>query len=334
MAKYKRATGPRSRRSRKPYAARGGIKTQSKQGSFGTSWWGKKWLTVFEASAVDTRLARGRTYARSGQVVGMEVAKGKVTASIQGSKLKPYEVSITVKTLTDEQWEEVLTLLAAKPSLAARLLAGDPPEAIEEVFAEAGTALFPNRLRHIKNSCECTDWSNPCKHSAAVYYLLCEQMDADPFILFTLRGKTREELVESLSAAGATAFACSESELGVTDDEGENEETGPKSNGQAKAAPLPSNAKDFWAQSELVDQVLGDVYLPSVNASLVARLGPFPFWRGEKTLQETVDPLYRSASMEGLEHYLAEKQKAEENSDSSPLAGKVRRRRGRPRKKR
>ena len=331
MAKYRRMSGPRPRRSRKPYAARGGIKTQSKQGSFGTSWWGKKWLTVFEASAVDTRLARGRTYARSGQVVGMEVTKGQVTASIQGSKLKPYDVTITVKPLSDDQWDEVLTLLAAKPALAARLLAGDPPEAIEEVFAEAGTSLFPNRLRHIKNSCECTDWSNPCKHSAAVYYLLCEQMDADPFILFVMRGKTREELVESLSGA---ASASSPADTSSTGEPNQNDGEGSDENGgQGKAAPLPEVASDFWAQSELVDQVLGDVYLPSVNASLVARLGPFPFWRGDKTLLETVEPLYRSASMEGLEHFLAENQKADERPDSSPQAGRIRKRRGRPRKR-
>ncbi len=200
MAKYKRLKDVQSKSTRKPYSARGGIKTKTKQGSFGSNWVGERWLAVFEPSAVDTRLSRGRSYARGGQVVSVEIEKGCVKAAVQGSQLKPYDILITVALISDGIWEELQAALPKNASLVAKMMAGSLPQEFETLMKELGSSLFPNRLRQIKNSCECTDWSNPCKHTAAIYYLLCEEFERDPFLLLRLRGREKDELLSPLIA--------------------------------------------------------------------------------------------------------------------------------------
>ena len=188
---------PRSR----PRAVQGGIKAQSKAGSFGENWWAKRWLSVLESFKLGARLARGRTYARGGQVLAIEVGKGAVTAQVQGSRPRPYDVTIRMKTLGDGQWEQVLRVLSGKALFVAKLLAGEMPQDIEEVFRQAKVSLFPEKRGDLRTDCSCPDDANPCKHIAAVYYLLGEEFDRDPFLLFRLRGLGRDELLARLGSA-------------------------------------------------------------------------------------------------------------------------------------
>src|SRR3954451_18811646 len=91
---------PRSR----PRAAKGGIRAQSKRGGFGESWWAKRWIAVLEGFGIGARMQRGRSYARAGQVLSVEVEKGKVSAMVQGSRPKPYAVIIEVKPIPATVW--------------------------------------------------------------------------------------------------------------------------------------------------------------------------------------------------------------------------------------
>src|SRR5262245_60320963 len=186
----------------KPRKAKGGIKAQSKSGPLGKTWWAKKWIAVLESFDIGARLARGRTYARKGQVLGIDVGEGKVAAKVQGSRPRPYEVSIQVKELSEKEWDDLVRTLAGEARFVARLLAGEMPEDIETVFTDAGLSLFPKKKADLKTSCSCPDSSNPCKHIAAVYYLLGEEFDRDPFLLFRLRGLDREALLERLNQLG------------------------------------------------------------------------------------------------------------------------------------
>src|SRR5579871_6240783 len=153
---------PRSR----PRAARGGIKSQSKRGQFGASWWAKRWIAVLESFQIGARLGRGRSYARSGQVLGIDITEGRVTAAVQGSRPRPYDVEIQVKRLSAGQWDRLAETLAGQALFVAKLLAGEMPSDIETVFEEAGLSLFPEKLGDLKTSCSCPDYSNPCKHIA------------------------------------------------------------------------------------------------------------------------------------------------------------------------
>jgi uncharacterized Zn finger protein len=185
---------PRSR----PRKAAGGIKARSVRGPIGEQWWSRRFIDVLESFGLQTRLTRGRSYARSGQVLSLDIGTGHVTALVQGSRVKPYAVKLTVDPLTTRQWKRVEEALAARAIFRARLLAGEMPAEIEEVFADCGTPLFPKSARDLTMTCSCPDWEVPCKHLAAVCYVLAEAFDADPFGMLAWRGKGRADLLTAL----------------------------------------------------------------------------------------------------------------------------------------
>ena len=107
------------------------------------------------------------------------------------------------RALSEAQWDAVADAMAAQALYAARLLSGEMPEQIEEAFRAAGVTLFPADEGDLETDCTCPDWANPCKHVAAAFYLLGERFDADPFLMFELRGRTKEQIVEALRARRA-----------------------------------------------------------------------------------------------------------------------------------
>ena len=188
-----------------PIAVEGGIKAKSKRGAIGERWWSRRFIEVLESygAGMGGRLQRGKNYARRGQVLEFSLAAGKVAARVQGSRPRPYQVTITVAPLTTAQWDEVESRLAAQALFRARLLAGEMPAEIEQVFADAGTPLFPASARDLAMNCNCPDWGVPCKHVAAVCYVLAEAFDDDPFAMLAWRGKARADLLAALRGKGA-----------------------------------------------------------------------------------------------------------------------------------
>jgi uncharacterized Zn finger protein len=182
----------------RPKDAEDGIKSKSRRGKFGESWWADRWIGVLQSFGWGSRLERGRAYARRGQTLSLDVKPGKITARVQGSASTPYEVEISFPTLKPQTWEKVFDALASKAVFAAKLLAGDMPHEIEEAFYSAGTWLFPKDVRELGSQCTCPDFVRPCKHLAAVHYMVAEAFDEDPFLLFTLRGKTKDEIAAAL----------------------------------------------------------------------------------------------------------------------------------------
>lgn len=182
----------------RPRKAAGGIKARSKRGPIGEQWWSRRFIEVLESLGLASRLSRGRSYARSGQVLALDIGTGHVTATVQGSRPRPYKVRLTVVPLTKPQWAAVEEALAARAVFRARLLAGEMPAEIEEVFAGCGTPLFPRTARDLEMSCTCPDWEVPCKHLAAVCYVLAEAFDDDPFAMLAWRGKGRDDLLAEL----------------------------------------------------------------------------------------------------------------------------------------
>ncbi|MDG6104354.1 SWIM zinc finger family protein [Dactylosporangium aurantiacum] len=178
----------------------GGIRARSARGAIGESWWSKRFLGVLESFALGTRLTRGRNYARAGQVLSLSVDPGVVSAVVQGSRPAPYQVSIALQVFDDDVWQRVETALAAEALGAAKLLAGELPPHVEDVFAAADAPLFPARVRDLLMRCSCPDAAVPCKHLAATFYLLAERFDADPFQILLWRGRTRDTLLANLRA--------------------------------------------------------------------------------------------------------------------------------------
>jgi uncharacterized Zn finger protein len=182
----------------RPRRVEGGIKAKSRRGAIGEQWWSRRFIGVLESYGMSGRLARGRAYARAGQVLDFQLTQGKVTARVQGSRVRPYQVRIGVLPLTTPQWRRVTSGLAGQALFRAKLLAGEMPHEIEDVFAGCGTPLFPRWAADLDMRCSCPDWEVPCKHLAAVCYVLAEQFDRDPFAMLAWRGKGRDELLAEL----------------------------------------------------------------------------------------------------------------------------------------
>ncbi len=184
-----------------PRRAEGGLKTRSTRGHIGTTWWSERFVRMLEDIGLGSRLQRGRTYARQGQVLSLDVDAGVVSALVQGSRAKPYRVRIGIAALDKRQWAEIERSLAGDAWYAAKLLAGEMPDDIEDVFAAHGVTLFPTAAVQLSMDCSCPDWEVPCKHLAAVFYVLAESFDDDPFAILAWRGRARDDLLANLHAA-------------------------------------------------------------------------------------------------------------------------------------
>jgi uncharacterized Zn finger protein len=236
---------PRWPESSKPIPVEGGVRARSKRGAIGEQWWSRRFIAVLESWGMSGRLQRGRNYARKGQVIDFELTQGKVSARVQGSRPKPYTVRIGVLPLTTAQWRVVQQRLASQALYRAKLLAGQMPEQIEEVFAECGTPLFPRSAADLDMYCSCPDWEVPCKHLAAVCYVLAEAFDDDPFQMLAWRGKGRDELLAALRQGmpRGPAGAGGGTRTGGADHAAD---AGSVLAG-VSAAPLAQSLADFWS---------------------------------------------------------------------------------------
>jgi uncharacterized Zn finger protein len=228
----------------RPRQVDGGLTARSTRGAIGESWWSKRFIGILEGFALGSRLTRGRNYARRGQVISLDVAAGKATAKVQGSRVTPYKVVIGLSPFTPEVWAQVDAALAAEAIHAAALLAGQFPTDLEGVFDTAGARLFPRSVDELRMNCSCPDWEVPCKHIAASFYLLAERFDDDPFEILHWRGRPREVLlarVRELRSAGT------DTDTGTT--------TAHRAAGTDQAA-RPSVAGARLALADLVDPTL------------------------------------------------------------------------------
>jgi uncharacterized Zn finger protein len=255
----------------------GGIKANSKRGEFAQNWWGRRWIEVLESFDIGSRLQRGRSYARKGQVLSIEVKKGMVEARVQGSRHDPYAVHIKVRPLMVSEWKGLADQLASQAMFAAKLLAGEMPQDVEAAFQAAGLSLFPQKLTEMSTACSCPDWSNPCKHVAAVYYLLGEAFDRDPFLIFRLRGMDREEFLPMLGGTRPI-------------------DTDP----EPEPVPLPADPEEFWAAKPLPPDLLVSAEASKPRAALAHRLGNLQFWQGSQPLPVALEPTYQRAAEQAV----------------------------------
>jgi uncharacterized Zn finger protein len=261
-----------------PLPAQGGIAARSRDGAIGESWWSERFIELLESFGLGSRLERGRVYARAGQVTELDVEPGIVLAKVQGSRYTPYRVRIRAKLFSDYQWRRAEKAIAARALTVAKLLAGEMPHDIEEVLATCKLTLLPGSYEELRATCTCPDAANPCKHLAAVYYILAERLDDDPFTLFTWRGRTREELLEQLRARRVRA----------------NGRRAPLAAAIAadEPPPLSSRLDGFWrAGPELAGLHVSPLAAEASDA-LLRQLGPPPVDVGDQDFIELLGRAY------------------------------------------
>jgi uncharacterized Zn finger protein len=262
-----------------PLPAQGGISTRSRRGVIGETWWSRRFIELLESFGVGSRLKRGRNYARSGQVIELEVEPGVVLAKVQGSRYSPYRVRIRGKILSEPEWRRVEKAMAAQALPLASLLAGEMPHEIEELFASCKLTLFPRTKRELTTSCTCPDSENPCKHIAAAYYVLAERFDGDPFLIFAWRGREQDELLERLRAR-----------RGV-DNHGSARPTKPLPP-KGSGAPLSAQLDSFWFSGPELEALHVSPLASEAPDSLLRQLGSAPVETNGQNLAELIAPHY------------------------------------------
>lgn len=272
-----------------PIPVKNGLKVKSTHGKIGETWWSTRWVAFLESLNMGARLGRGKSYARRGQVMNMDIQPGLVTAKVQGSRPKPYVVTIRLTPLSAVEWDKVIDAMASQALFAARLLAGEMPENIEEAFKAAKVSLFPAGHKDLDSDCSCPDWANPCKHVAAVYFLLAEEFDRDPFMVFKLRGKAKEDIIQALR----------ERRTHAAESEAVQDEEKPQVLSE-KVSTAPARPDNFWGMGTEMASFRVKIAPPEVPLAILKRLGPPPFWEGKTDVMDILAKVYDLAGKEAM----------------------------------
>jgi uncharacterized Zn finger protein len=268
----------------KTIKAKDGIKAQSKRGAFAKSWWAQRWIAALERLVDSGRLTRGRSYARKGQVLSIDETKDGIAARVQGSQRTPYKIKIKISQLTDSEWDKVIDALAEQAIFSAQLLAGEMPQDIEQAFEKAKVSLFPSKRGDLTTDCSCPDYSNPCKHIAAAHYILGERFDEDPFLIFRLRGRTQEQVMQELRKRRA-------GEDEVVEEEAEEVEA---------AIPLEEQITNFWDVRTPPEGFAVSIRPPVIEIPLLKRLGEANFV-SEPGIQSWLSAAYQAVSRKAIQ---------------------------------
>jgi uncharacterized Zn finger protein len=274
----------------------------------GATWWGQRWIEALErlSAGYSNRLARGRTYARAGRVHDLEVGSGTVTARVTGSRSTPYKVTLRLAPLGAAAWEKAIAAMGAQALFAAELLAGEMPRDIDEAFRAGGRSLFPAKEKDLQTACSCPDWANPCKHVAATHYVLGEAFDRDPFLLFELRGRGKDEVLAALRRLrGGVERASGPARAGRAAAAG-----GGAGASRAAAAGAGAGASETIATVSFTGRAPEDferfrgpiahlrfrIEPPASPAALLRQLGTPPLWSLAETPADVLGPLAAAAA--------------------------------------
>lgn len=259
-------------------------------------WWAQRWLDLLDSYRFKKRLERARNYARQGNVLSIDFKGAKVLAYVQGTEPEPYQVSLFLEAFTDEQWGYVIETMSQRAIFAAKLLAGEMPPNIEEVFTANGLSLFPFTLSDVRSKCSCPDKANPCKHVGAIYYQLGDRFSEDPFVLFQLRGRTKDQIITALR------------ELRVKSVEIPNPQT-PSLQSPTSNSLYPLKINSFWQYNEPLESTLV-VIVPSTSETILEVLGPIPLAQSDstqtsgsitsETLMQYLNTIYQQVSQQAV----------------------------------
>ena len=155
--------------------------------SFGNTWWGSEWLKALTHIDYDNRIPRGAAYARKGAVLELKIEDCTIHARVQGSTRIPYKITIGIPRFSDKEIDMLMDALEQEPILVSKMMNHELDPKVMQIAQENGIHLFPERWNDLKMNCSCPDWAVPCKHLAAVIYMVSREIDNDPFIIFSMR---------------------------------------------------------------------------------------------------------------------------------------------------
>ena len=290
-----------------PRRVRGGVKLKLKAGETPQSWVTQRLLRVAETGGTANDVAKdGIEYARLGQTKRLTIEETLCEGIIQGRSDKPYTATLELTEFSVESQEKIIGAMADQVRYAAKLLAGELPSNIEDVFAPLGLKLFPAEPADILGKCSCPDWKEEepwCKHTVCLTALLAERLGDDPMLIFGLRGMPGQELIDGLRqkrAVGTQGPGPSPVLLqhlpGVSD---------------VSSPPLEDSIESFWEVGDALASLDTPIQSPAVNCVLLRRLGPSPFIDGQFPLIGLMATCYQLISEAAIE---ADEQASESDS--------------------
>src|SRR3989440_5786340 len=269
---------------------------------FSRTWWGQRFIAALEQFTDPARLGRGRSYASGGRILDYTLVKGTVTARVRGSinpyfgvyKEPIYRTSITIKAISAADWTKAIRHIASRADLITKLLMNEMPDTIEDAFSGLGLHLLPHSERDFVTDCTCPDWANPCKHIAGVYYLLASALDEDPFVMFELRGLSRDDLhAELVKSPLGQILASSLTAADVPVEPVESYYTRPTAKEVVAGA---ASHKEFWMGAKRLPALLASTSQASVPALLIKKQGDSPpFWHKDISFIAVMEELYERA---------------------------------------
>jgi uncharacterized Zn finger protein len=265
---------------------------------FSRTWWGQRFISALEKLSDSGRLSRGRSYARNGKVLNFEIKDGLITAQVRGSvnpyfgvyKEPLYLTTIEFKSISAANWSAAIAYVASKASLISRLMLNEMPDTIENAFAKLDLNLLPRNKSDFKTSCSCPDWGDPCKHIAGVYYLIAAQLDQDPFLLFELKGLSRDALQKELAKSPlGQALSTELANVNNSPTPDHSYYTTPT----LQPAESIADLRDFWLGAKRLPQTIEEASTASVPAILVKKQGDFPaFWSKDSSFIDVMEEFY------------------------------------------
>ncbi len=258
-------------------------------------WWAQQWLDLLDSYRFKKRLERARNYARQGNVLSIEFKSSKVLAKVQGTEPEPYQVSLSLDPFSDQQWGYVIETMSGRAIFAAKLLAGEMPPNIEEVFTANGLSLFPFTLSDIHSKCSCPDQANPCKHVGAIYYQLGDRFSEDPFVLFQLRGRTKDQIIAALRQLRGASVEVSDTET-------------PNNQSQTTISHHNLKIEQFWQYNEPLESTLVVIAPPPSSDTVLDFLGPIPLPAADasdskadsEVVMQYLDTVYKQVSQQAV----------------------------------
>lgn len=255
-------------------------------------WWVQRWNDLLNSYRFKKRLERARNYAREGNVLSIEFKGPQVLAKVQGTAPEPYDVSLSIDPFSEEDWNYVVETMAEQAIYSAHLLAGEMPDDIEKVFTANGLSLFPFTLSDIRSRCSCPDPQNPCKHIGAVYYQLGDRFSEDPFVLFQLRGRTKEQILNDLRRLRSTGTAPAQTP--------KDSKTSEVEAFQPTRRTAPIDIEQFWQYYEPLDSSLVVIAPPPDSRTVLDVLGTIPLASADARVMQYLDGVYKTVTQQAV----------------------------------
>ena len=274
---------------------------------FSRTWWGKRFIEALEQFTDSARLGRGRSYASGGKILEYKIDKNKITAKVKGSinpyfgvyKEPRYNTTIEITPIAKTSWAKAIKYISSKASFVSKLLINEVPDNIESAFADLGLHLLPHSQKDFRTNCSCPDYANPCKHIAGVYYLVASQLDHNPFILFELRGLSKDELQAELAKSPlgkALSSELSAKEIPLTTSA--SYYTQPEKESDTEKI----NPREFWLGTKRLPSNIEVADQASLPAIVVKKQGDFPaFWQKDNSFISVMEELYERVKTKNRE---------------------------------